>query len=648
MSESGGGGGAKVSVQLVVDDRATSTTEQLKESLKGGNEELEKGKEHSEGLGKELLKAEIYVELFKKGAELVAEGIHQAWEMAEKLADASMEAADEANQQVRASAGLFQLIDKGAHSMGELRDYAKDVREELEQAGTKAGVSTGQMEEMFNTVMERGNRTSVEAKELTEQMAMVGKVVPGGMNSLAEGFNMMELGIVRARNPLVQLIAATGELHGNAKSVAQQMQHMTPAEQIEKATAAIEKQAEKMKAGGAESATFTPTLPELKASFGNIREGFLEAIGQPMLDKIIPPLVKLRDFLSEHSEQIRQYGEEIGTALGNFAARVEGALGEIYSGAVEDWDEITGNVEAAEANLRDAWGIIVGDSETVHHHLKDAAKDISSAFETVTSVVKATAETFEDIGQQLVAAFQTIRGISELIGGDFENAGKDLSAMTTKWGSASRASGMAAMAEDVSSKSDEVGGGSTGELDEAIRKYRNWAQAAGADAAQVDAWTTGIREHHAAVEAAANALKDKVDSGDTDYIGKYLNSAIAQQQTGSEKWAFDTIAQSDAMTRALLDGAIQVDGGFEALKKVIEEQSPELAAKLKKMGNTIDPTKGIGGHGPSVNFNGGQTFNIKQDFRDQDPDRVMVEFRRDLAKAATSRRGSRMATAFGL
>src|ERR1700729_1347851 len=121
-----GPGGADVRIRLVVDDKATDATDKLREGLHGANKDLEEGKGHSEHLGGEMLKAEIYVELFKKGAELVAEGLHQAWEMAEKLAEAAMEAADEQNQQIRASAGLMSMMDAGAHSMGQLRDYARE------------------------------------------------------------------------------------------------------------------------------------------------------------------------------------------------------------------------------------------------------------------------------------------------------------------------------------------------------------------------------------------------------------------------------------------------------------------------------------------------------------------------------------------
>jgi hypothetical protein len=50
---------------------------------------------------------------------------------------------------------------------------------------------------------------------------------------------------------------------------------------------------------------------------------------------------------------------------------------------------------------------------------------------------------------------------------------------------------------------------------------------------------------------------------------------------------------------------------------------------------------------PNYDFRG-SNFHIKQDFRDQDPDRVMIEFRKDLQKHAVARIQSRNATPFGL
>ena len=71
----------------------------------------------------------------------------------------------------------------------------------------------------------------------------------------------------------------------------------------------------------------------------------------------------------------------------------------------------------------------------------------------------------------------------------------------------------------------------------------------------------------------------------------------------------------------------------------------ELAAKLRDMGNTVARQGGIKPQGPVQNFFGG--VHIKQDFKDQDPDRVILTFKKGLAGAASNRTTSRFSSPFG-
>jgi hypothetical protein len=612
-----GPGGADVRIRLVVDDAANDATKNLKQGLHEANDELEHGKEHSEHIGSEMLKADIYVELFKKGAELAAEGMKQAWEMTEKLAEASLEAADEMNLQVRASAGLMSMMDQGAHKMGELRDYAREVREELAEAGTTAGVSTATMEGMFEKVIERGNLSTEAAEHLTEEMATVGKVVPRGMEGLAEGFNMMELGIVRARNPLVQLIAATDTLHGSARDVAKQMQHMSQAEQIDLATKAIEKQAALMKAGGA-TMVGPPSLEELKNSLGNIREGFLEAVGQPMLDHLMPPMMALLNFLMEHSADIERFGHEIGEELGHVIDVASAAVQGIYEGLHRNWDEVTEGFREILGPFADAWHNATSDSETIFERFGGMAEMLVHAFKFIADVIDKSWKLAEDA--------------SDIVHG--RAAGTTQARMQQK-----------EVEKDVATP----GGAETMmKFDDDATKFRQLGIEAGLSGQALEEYLTRMREAKEATIEMSEGYKQDVAQGDTGALSTALNEAITQQNTAREAYILNTIGGSADMTRALMTGAIEVDGGFEALKKVIEDQAPELAAQLKKVGSAIKGEGGIKGHGPTVNFNGGQTFNFKNDFRDQDPDRVFIQFRKDLLASVTSRRQSRLASAFGL
>src|SRR5208282_4466998 len=277
MPEEGGGSSqGDLRIRLVLDDGTSETFEKVKQELEGIHHEAEKTGHAVEGLFKlETLRTGF--EIAKGTFEAITETIKSGYEIAERFGEAATEAADEAVKQERAMSGTLFLLDQGEHSMDAIKEYAGEMREGLEKAGLAAGVSTSQMTEMFNTIVERGHMSSEAAKDLTEQMATVGKITHGGMQSLADGFAMMELGVIRARNPLVQLIASTQLLHGNAKMVAQQLQKMTPEKQMQLAEEAVRKQAEGMKAGGG----MALTLDEVRTSLSGYREMFFESMGRP-------------------------------------------------------------------------------------------------------------------------------------------------------------------------------------------------------------------------------------------------------------------------------------------------------------------------------------------------------------------------------
>lgn len=638
---------ADVKIKLVVDDGETkSAAAGVKHDLQDVAEHADKAKQHGKGFSGELLKAELYTHLIVQGTGLVAEGLHQAFEVSEKLTDSAMETADEMNQQVRTMTGLMTFMDRGAHSMQDIRGYASGIREELAQAGTQAGVTTAKMAELYDTVIERGARSTEEAKELVSDMALVGKVVPRGMEGLAEGFNMMELGIVRARNPLVQLIASTGVLKGNAHDIAKAMQHMTPAHQIELAQKAISMQAASLRQGGA-GGIGMPTLEELKASFGNIREGFLEAVGQPMLDRVVPPLTKLRDYLAEHSEEIAHYGEEVGQSLGDAVAKVEGMIGDVTKGAKRDWAVIAADFREAEQDWNDAWGVAVGSGHDIHKDLTDAAHTFADAIKDASKYLTATVETVRNM-KDLFASWNPQNGLLDGLGKWGQGVARERAKMAADQLSES------AKAKDVRLGGPGEGGKEQGsnlaagqvEFEKSIAKYQGWAKEAGQSEADIDKFVQAQREYHDAELRDLQSFADKVESSNVDGIASQIQKARDVQDDAWLGSALNYIGESDSMTKALMDGSIHVQGGFDALKEVIARSAPELAERIKKMQKEAFGPKGIQGQGPQMNFYGG--IHIKQDFRDQDPDRIVQVFRRDLVEQSVNRRQARTGMFAGL
>jgi len=113
--------------------------------------------------------------------------------------------------------------------------------------------------------------------------------------------------------------------------------------------------------------------------------------------------------------------------------------------------------------------------------------------------------------------------------------------------------------------------------------------------------------------------------------------------------ALHYLGNSEQLQYALSVAGTKTKGGFAEIIKALEEAGGDLSgvatAFKKRFGK-----EGEGDTKPPptmVHMGGGNTFNIKQDFRDQDPDRIAIIFQRDLIRAAFSPRQSRSPSGLG-
>lgn len=645
MSEDGHGGGeGEVRIKLVADDQAAATVAKLKEGMKEVSHEAEKTSKHFALIGKifgediamkvtafrEKLslshehaeKLEGAVETIGTGLEvaagaaaLVAVALGAAFYMAEKLGEAAIEAASEGMKQEKAMAGILSMQDRQEHSMRQIMEYSGRIREDLEEAGIKAGVSTAQMTEMFDTIVERGNLSSEKAKELTEQMALVGRITHGGMGALAQGFAMMEMGVVRARNPLVQLIAATGTLKGNAHAVAAALMKMTPEKQMEMAEKAIEKQAELMKKGGASG---PPSLASLKTSFEGIREMALDAMGRPMLDALLPPLNSAKKYLIDHKEEIINFATEVGTHFAHFIEVASMVGSQIWSAVTENWASFKQVFDDAFGGAKSTFEYIYDNKEAFAKTFHDVATDLARVFDKIHAAMKA-----------MSAVALAIDKATGALGGRAVGAQQK--------GIEDKLRGMAQKPEEFSKKDQD-------EISEMRQHYVDNALAMGANAREAGENFDKIYSFHADVLQRTAAIATAAAQGDITPIINAYNEARKHHNMAMQQYAAEVIAGSEDLRKNLLfSGEQLVDGGFKPLIDLVKEKNPDFAKDLKAGKEHIDNVKG----GPVVNFNN-NTFHIQQDFRDQDPDRVAMVFRKDLVHTAAARLSARTASPFGL
>ena len=622
---------AEVEIKLVVDDQSASTLEKVKAGLHDTGDEAKVTQqlltsidaniaalvEHTHkaageqgNMAAEVAKGNVEFELMKKSVEVVGEGIKIAYEFTEKLVDASLEAAEGQEKQEKQMAGFLYLMDQGKHSMAELRDYTSMQREEFEGFAATAGVATGDVVKAYDKLIEKGTMASEKAAELAKDMAIVGQVVPGGMQGLAQGISGVEMGMVRARNPIVQLIAATHVLKGNATDVAKQMKKMSPEKQMELATEAIAKQAEQLKKMGA----ITPDMEHLRASFGDVKESFLEALGNPMMARLVPELVRLRDFLIAHMEEIKAFGQKLGDMAADVITYVSTALEGIYEGITTNWDGFKSTLNEIFGDWKAMWEMARGDSA----HIKND---------------------FADIGIALQAIFVGIAKVVHEIGDELMTANDLLHGRTTGYSQTMAAGHQLAQAAQSPGLSKK-------EFEDAVGKFRTEATSRGAEGKnQIEGDIDSMRAKRADFDAAG--VNDKTDVMNQDWakVNDTLQYNVANHQQGLTEYQISLIAGSKEASAALLEGKIHIATGMDEFIKMLAEKAPQLAAQLRDAGNVVAKQGGIKPQGPVQNFYGG--VHVKQDFKDQDPDRILLTFKKGLAGAANSRTSSKLGTPFG-
>jgi hypothetical protein len=622
---------AEVRVRLVVDDQSEGTLERVKEGLhEAGGEarvtnDLLRGislnlehiahaqAEASRGGGDiagEVAKGNVEFALMKAGAELVAEGVKQAWEFTEKLTDASLEAAEAAEAQEKHMAGFLFLMDGGKHSMQELREYTADQREEFAKFGIEAGVSTKSLVDSYDKLIEKGTMSSEKAKDLAEQMAIVGRVVPGGAEALAQGMSGVEMGMVRARNPIVQLIAATHMLQGNAKSVAQQMQHMAPTKQMELAEQAIARQAESLKKMGAQ----VPDMKQLRASFGDVKEGFLESMGNPMMEALVPQLVKLRDFLAQHMEQIKAFGERVGVAAGEAIEYVSNVLQGIYEGLRFSWDDFKTTFHQIFGDWEAAWAETRTDSAHIKSEFADVGIALTGVFKVIAGIIHEAVDAARSIADvlHLHAPGTSVAGDKQAL---LERTAKN------------------PLSDDKT-------------FEKNMDAYAKAAMHAGMSFAEAQRVMDQAREERQQIRDVGGAEKQDVLNDDWAKVNEALQYNISNHREGLAEYQVEMIAGSKDAQQALLDGKIKIHEGMDEFIRMLNEKAPELAAKLHDASSTIAKGGGIKPQGGNINFVNSH-FHIKQDFQDQDPDRVATVFRKELSRSAMSATVSRLSGGSG-
>jgi hypothetical protein len=624
---------AEVGVKLVLDDHATAALEKIKGGFEKVGERANDVQREMSGMLKQAVAVAIGFQ-FDRGIESLKE-----------LGEGAFEAAAGAAKHQRELAGVLALTDKSGKNFEEASAEAGELREQLEQMGVSAGVSQASMIDAFTTIAERSGKSREAVLELTNQMANASKALPGGIEQMAGAFQQLETGIVRPRNAIVQMIKQTGTMGGSARDIAKGLSAMVQGGQVEKATKiaemAIDKMAKKMKDA-------PPTFEGLVSSLKDVREQLFETMGKPMLGALIPELTNLKAWMLEHKKDIEEFAKTMGMKVGEWvkaaSLKIQEGFKYIQSHAKEIEEAITQGAEM----LMQAVRFIIAHKEEIA--ILYGAKTLAPVIGGIASGVQAGASAFGAVNAAGAAG-----GASGMLAA----AGAALGPMAALT-AAIAALGVAAWqgyklyqevekdqaADNVArlEMAQRMGGDmqETFENWSAIDKVRQKGIDDAIEAGGEVAGDTFAKKFDEALgRSGLMEKKDTLDkemlAGDSDGLVEAYNTAIKKNDEASLKYIGQLLDKSEDIRFAFSQAGEKLSGGVETMLTRVGRSTGETAEDIRLGVKMTAPTPGASK--VIANFSGPIT--LKQDFRDQDPDRVAVVFRREMERSASNVIGSK-------
>lgn len=632
-----------------------------------------------------VLKAGGHVLDFFKQTAAVAVGVNLGNILGgvKDTATAAFRSAAEADVQMRTltrtMAGLSTTRGKG---MGDFRREAEGVYGKLTDIARASGVARS---EIVGAFQQAGANTRLTSEQLTDFIAKssgASRAIGVPVNEMVLGFEQLRKNMVDAGNPMVALVKQANLMRGHSERIAQKMQMMGRGGMIRLAEKALAVMAERAK-------TIPLTFEEMGNKLSDMRTDVLRLVGTPMLNALRPLFEKFTGWIETNRGAIEQYARTMGEKAGVWIVQAADKAQEAFRYMQTHADEIREAIVSAFERARAIVKWIVEHAKTIA--IGYTAAKVAPAAGAIGGGIATFSKALANVA---------VTGIPSL-GVAASGAAAGLTGMAVTLGAFAAAMGGVMLAVDQFRRlMTETAGDQTSDLDARMaaldsyaNDFRQWdastvaafddmrakivanAQELGQDSrAAGEAVERAYQQHKSLVEATRGmqeAERAVAGSGAVAAQGagdEALYEAARIQEGAAKAFADSFVAASAAGNTAAVQAGVQILSGSARLKAAIAQSGMMSAEELQKLADALaqggdqvsDVVKTLreklGKEGAATEekgvvpmnvFNGGQTFQIKQDFRDQDPDRIAVAFQRDIARAAENRLQARTSLAFG-
>lgn len=652
----------EVKTKLTLDGNAHAEQERLIEGFKELHENAEKAHES-------------FSELKMALAEIVGEELREGIERAKEFAESFVEVADEGERQMTRVGGLITAVQGKA--WGEAAEAAERYEERVADVALNVQTPIEETKEAFAKLVEIQGATpeGLERSEhQIEQMATLARVLGTNIEAVSSQFAFMEEGAIKVKSQMFQLLQPTGIFEHQGMKATEYWSKLTNESRAELLAKGLDMVSSRLAAA---KPTFHDTLTELQ----NFEVLAKERFGEGLTRAIGPAVEQLNRYLERNTGKVDQLADEMAVHvkdwvdeavkdiqegfqyLENHGAEIKEDLKEAWSFAKQVFDYILAHKEVLAikwlAGTELGKGAIGLGNQALNLGKSvygvGAAEGTSVAGAEFAAGLSGGVVALGAFGLAIAgvtAALYEYKQVMAITGGGKSEERMDYEAIQKRFQEMIRAPDMAQwggaeiehfnhMRAEITRLAEDIGESSA---------------AAGALADQAYAAHRAVRGVLDPVDQAARALADLAGAGgDKDWaaqdaavgqITAAFQAAAEAHNVGEEQYVANLLAGSESLQTAFLQSASMSAEGFGALADMLQTSAKEFAEKLRQKADlTGDLKKEIK---PQMNFNGGQTFKINQDFRDQDPDRVFLAFRDDVQKAAVHRAQSSFSSPFGV
>lgn len=557
-------------------------------------------------------------------------------------------------------------------------DQAANLAGQMDEIALNASRMPNDVKEAFQVMLEVGGATAenIEASKthLTE-LTQVSRVLGMSTTSLAREYQFMGEGILRTRGTVFQLLQTTGIFGDKTKGAAAEWAKLTDAQRTERLNTGMSKLAEKMSAA-------PKGMGDLMNEFHAMAEMAKESLGMPLLNALTPQLKKLVGWMKEGQGSIEEFAKSMVVDVSKYAEEAARVIREGWAYIRENSREIKDDIVAA-------WGF----AKSVIQFAIEHKEALAVAYGAKTVMGSQVAQSAFGAGKALYSA-GAAGGVTSLgtAGGAAMGAGAlggvaALGAFALAIGSVALAATQGAelmkqldddekadtrarhqyftdMAKKENAGYEAMNQNAMDHFEMVKSRFIADSKLIGMSREEAEKYAQAAMDQHranrnmvAGAEEAARQIEDNArmmrggkdvnEAANIAPLASGFQTAVDVADTGAQMYIANLLSKSKVLQDAFVNSANLTSLGYEALAAATKDSAGEFSSLLTDMAAVAAKREKTAAGTPKVQFNGGQTFKIQQDFRDQDPDRIAVVFQRDILAAAERRYQSASASPFG-